>query len=161
MKYLIENYVFEVNTDLGKYSNKDWYSEVRFVRWRYREALRHVLRKKAVRKTQWWTGRHQHLIIYCQGISNPGISRCRRNSSVSDAHSLSVRNHAGSRKLHLTSSNMSVKWRLCYLSRLEGNHSVDFIYKVGSVPVYSSEVIHIWRIVNFDLMTKSSIFWLG
>lgn len=42
-------------------------------------------------------------------------------------------------------------------SRLEGYHSVDFIYEVGPVPVHASEVIHIWRIVNFDLMTKPSI----
>lgn len=46
-------------------------------------------------------------------------------------------------------------------SWLEGYHSVDFIYKVGSVPVYPSEVIHIWRIVHLDFMAKSSVFRVG
>lgn len=54
--------------------------------------------------------------------------------------------------------NQSSERSLHAFSGLEGYHSVDSIYKVGSIPVYSSEIIHIWRIVHFDFMTKSSIF---
>lgn len=44
------------------------------------------------------------------------------------------------------------------ISGLEGYHSVDFIYVIGPVPVYSSEVVHVRRIVHFDLLAKPSIF---
>lgn len=44
-------------------------------------------------------------------------------------------------------------------SRLEGDHSVDFIHEVGPVPVHTSKVVHIRRIVNLDLVTKPSVLW--
>lgn len=97
-----------------------------------------------------------------QRTVDPVNSRRENQQQHFNVHTLiSKRHHVGRRKLCtlLQVVYKSLIWRLCYFSRLKGYHSVDFIYKVGSVPVYSSEIIHIGRIVNFDLMTKSSMFW--